>query len=53
MCGPEKTARDVFAGEAYWWKRTSDVQSTSAIGRFFSFVYEKLIQPILKWIGNF
>ena len=28
-------AREVFSGEAYWWKRTSDVQSTSAIGRVF------------------
>lgn len=47
-----QVARDVFASDAYWWKRTSNVKSTSAIGRFFSFVYEWLILPIVKAIGE-
>lgn len=47
-----QVARDVFAGDAYWWKRTSDVKSTSAIGRFFKYIYDQVIRPILQWIGN-
>ncbi len=46
-----QTAREVFAGEAYWWKRTTDVESLPVQG-WFAYLYELLVQPVFKWIAN-
>lgn len=46
-----QTAREVFAGEAYWWKRTTDVNSPQVKG-LFTFLYEWFIEPIVKGIGK-
>lgn len=45
-------AQNVFSGEEYWWKRTSDVKSTSLIGQSFSYIYEYLIAPIFKILAD-
>lgn len=46
-------AREVFASDEYWWKRTADVKSTSMIGRLFTFIYEYVIGPALQAISDF
>jgi hypothetical protein len=46
-----QTAREVFAGEPYWWKRTTDVESSQVKG-LFSSLYELFIEPIFKGIAK-
>jgi hypothetical protein len=43
-------AREVFLGDEYWWKRTTDLKSGSVGENVFSLLYRVLIRPVLKTI---
>lgn len=45
-------ADEVFAAEEFWWKRTERVESPSFLGRIFSALYQSLIRPILRALGD-
>ena len=41
-------AREIFLKDEYWWKRTSEVKSGSFGSDLLNYLYEHLIQPVLK-----
>lgn len=48
----DQMAQEVFQGSDYWWKRTSNVESSSMLRNFFKAIYTYLIEPVLKWLWD-
>lgn len=42
-----EAARQTFLEEAYWWKRSTNVKSTTTVGDLLSYIFDKLVSPVL------
>lgn len=47
-----RVAEEVFAGERYWWKRSTELETPSFARRVLRFLDEDILQPILNWLKD-